>query len=103
MGLRHPKEEHPNPTMDVIVPDLEAAALDHEDHALVAVVIEMIVTAVVIVVAAAAVVVVDRDREAVIVAGGGRGVDLVLMTGGGVEVHGRDRIAVVEVMIVATE
>ncbi len=100
MVLRHPKEEHPNPIMDVIVPDLEAAALD---HALVAVVIEMIVTDVVIVVAVAAVVVVDRDREAVIVAGGGRGVDRDLMTGGGVEVLGRDRIAVVEVMIVATE
>ena len=102
MGHRHPKE-HPNPIMDVIVPDLEAAALDHEDHDLVAVVIEMIVTAAVIVVAAA-VVVVDRDREAVIVAAGGdRGVDLVLMTGGGVVVLGRGRIAAVEVMIVATE
>jgi len=87
--------------MDVIVPDLEAAALDHEDHDLVVAVIEMIVTAAVIV--AVGVGVVDRDREAVIVAGGGRGVDLVLMSVRGVEVQGRDLIAAVEVMIVATE
>ncbi len=89
--------------MDVIVPDHEAVALDHEDHDLVAVVIEMIVTVAVIVVVAVVVGVVDRDREAVIVAGGGRGVDLVRMIGGGVEVLGRGLIAAVEVMIVATE
>jgi len=82
--------------MDVIVPDHEAVALDHEDHDLVAVVIDQVIVVVVAVV-------VDRDREAVIVAGGGRGVDLVRMIGGGVEVLGRGLIAAVEVMNVATE
>jgi len=39
----------------------------------------------------------------VIVAGGDRGVDLVPMIEGGVEVQGRDLIAVAEAMIVAAE
>ena len=94
--------------MDVIAPDLEAAALDHVDLDLVAVAIEMIATTVVIVVIVAAAVVeeepvADRGREVVIVVGGDRGVDLVRMIGGGVEVQGRDPIVVVAAMIVAAE
>ncbi len=47
---------------------------------------------------------VDRGREVVNVApGGDRGVDLVPMIGGGVEVQGPGRIAVVGAMIAAAE
>jgi len=87
----------------VIAPDLEAAALDHVDLDLVAVEIEMIVTTVVIVVIVEVERVADRGREVVIVAGGDRGVDLVRMIGGGVEVQGPDPIVVVAAMIVAAE
>lgn len=87
----------------MIAPDLEAAALDHVDLDLVAVEIEMIVTTVVIVVIVEVERVADRGREVVIVAGGDRGVDLVRMIGGGVEVQGPDPIVVVAAMIVAAE
>lgn len=53
MGRRR-QEEHPNPK-NVIAPDLEAAALDHEDLDLVAVEIGMIVTAVIVAVGVAVV------------------------------------------------
>ena len=87
----------------MIAPDLEAAALDHVDLDLVAVVIEMIVTTAVIVVIVEVERVADRGREVVIVAGGDRGVDLVRMIGGGVQVQGPDPIVVVAAMIVAAE